>query len=120
MAGNFVNVAVGSGYDKVFEFNFDLFVKTYDLPPLPARIKVNHHSDIGLVDAHAESIGSHHDAHLVALPPGLLLVLSYLKIGELRSHFPEVPVLALTASATPEVVDDIMDKLVCRVRRAPT
>mgnify|MGYP001151783709 FL=1 len=37
MAGNFVNVAVGSGYDKVFEFNFDLFVKTYDLPPLPAR-----------------------------------------------------------------------------------
>lgn len=41
---------------------------------------------------------------------------SYLKIGELRSHFPEVPVLALTASATPEVVDDIMDKLLFRER----
>ena len=32
---------------------------------------------------------------------------SYLKIGELRSHFPEVPVLALTASATPEVAESI-------------
>lgn len=36
---------------------------------------------------------------------------SYLKIGELRGYFPSVPVLALTASATPEVVDDIMVRL---------
>ncbi len=36
---------------------------------------------------------------------------SYLKIGELRTHFPEAPVLALTASATPDVVSDIMDRL---------
>ena len=35
----------------------------------------------------------------------------YLRIGELREHFPEVPVLALTASATPKVVEDIQDKL---------
>lgn len=36
---------------------------------------------------------------------------SYLKIASLRNAFPEVPVLALTASATPEVTDDIMQQL---------
>ena len=36
---------------------------------------------------------------------------SYLKIVELRTFFPEVPVLALTATATPEVIDDIQEKL---------
>lgn len=41
---------------------------------------------------------------------------SYLKIGELRDLLPDIPVLALTASATPEVVDDIMDKLKFKTR----
>ncbi len=41
---------------------------------------------------------------------------SYLKIHLLREHFPGLPVLALTASATPEVVDDIMDRLSFRGR----
>lgn len=36
---------------------------------------------------------------------------SYLKIADLRSHLPGVPVLALTATATPRVADDIMEKL---------
>ncbi|WP_304647361.1 RecQ family ATP-dependent DNA helicase, partial [uncultured Muribaculum sp.] len=36
---------------------------------------------------------------------------SYLKISLIRELFPDIPVLALTASATPVVVDDIMDKL---------
>jgi ATP-dependent DNA helicase RecQ len=36
---------------------------------------------------------------------------SYLKIAEIRKHFPKVPVLALTATATPEVVSDIQEKL---------
>ncbi|MDE5595028.1 MAG: ATP-dependent DNA helicase, partial [Muribaculaceae bacterium] len=36
---------------------------------------------------------------------------SYLAISELRVLFPEAPMLALTASATPEVVADIADKL---------
>jgi ATP-dependent DNA helicase RecQ len=35
----------------------------------------------------------------------------YLKIAELRKHKPEVPVLALTATATQEVVADIQNKL---------
>ncbi len=36
---------------------------------------------------------------------------SYLNISRLRSMFQSVPVLALTASATPEVVNDIIEKL---------
>ncbi|MCH5246475.1 MAG: RecQ family ATP-dependent DNA helicase [Muribaculaceae bacterium] len=36
---------------------------------------------------------------------------SYLKIAEVRRQFPDAPILALTASATPKVVDDIMQRL---------
>jgi len=35
----------------------------------------------------------------------------YLEIAEIRKFFPAVPVLALTATATPEVVRDIQEKL---------
>lgn len=35
----------------------------------------------------------------------------YLKIAEIRQILSDIPVLALTATATPEVVDDIQDKL---------
>ncbi|MCL1850426.1 MAG: RecQ family ATP-dependent DNA helicase [Bacteroidetes bacterium] len=35
----------------------------------------------------------------------------YLEIAEIRKLFPKVPVLALTATATPEVVNDIQEKL---------
>ena len=36
---------------------------------------------------------------------------SYLRIAEVRRLFPDVPMLALTATATPVVVKDIMEKL---------
>lgn len=36
---------------------------------------------------------------------------AYLKISEVRSYFPKVPVIALTASATAEVREDIKEKL---------
>ena len=36
---------------------------------------------------------------------------SYLKIADIRQHLPGKPILALTATATPAVVDDIQDKL---------
>ncbi|MCK5823399.1 MAG: RecQ family ATP-dependent DNA helicase [Bacteroidales bacterium] len=36
---------------------------------------------------------------------------SYLKISEIRTLIPETPVLAVTATATPEVVEDIQEKL---------
>lgn len=38
----------------------------------------------------------------------------YLNIAEIRAFFPNVPVLALTATATPEVVTDIQEKLAFR------
>ncbi len=42
---------------------------------------------------------------------------SYLKIASLRKHIPEdVPFLALTASATPNVIDDIINRLEFRER----
>ena len=41
---------------------------------------------------------------------------SYLKIARLRKLAPDVPVLALTASATPAVVEDVFDKLEFRER----
>ena len=36
---------------------------------------------------------------------------SYLKIAEMRRYYPSVPLLALTATATPEVVADVMARL---------
>jgi len=39
---------------------------------------------------------------------------AYLKIGEMRRALSEVPCLAITASATPSVQDDIIDKLKLR------
>ena len=36
---------------------------------------------------------------------------AYLKIAEIRTLLPDVPVLALTATATPQVVDDIRQRL---------
>ena len=41
---------------------------------------------------------------------------SYLKIAELREMYPDVPIMALTASATPDVVADIKDKLAFRTQ----
>ncbi len=36
---------------------------------------------------------------------------SYMRIADLREIFPEVPFLALTATATPDVVDDVQERL---------
>ena len=36
---------------------------------------------------------------------------AYLKIAEIRELLPDIPVLALTATATPEVVTDIQARL---------
>ena len=41
---------------------------------------------------------------------------SYLEIAAVRKLFPDAPLLALTATATPEVVDDIMARLEFRGR----
>ena len=41
---------------------------------------------------------------------------SYLAIADIRKQLPEAPILALTATATPEVVDDIQEKLMFRAK----
>lgn len=41
---------------------------------------------------------------------------SYLKIADIRQLLPGKPILALTATATPAVVDDIQDKLLFRAK----
>jgi ATP-dependent DNA helicase RecQ len=41
---------------------------------------------------------------------------SYLQIATIRKYFPKVPLLALTATATSEVIDDIQDKLLFPVK----
>lgn len=42
---------------------------------------------------------------------------SYLHIADIRLLLPDVPVLALTATATPQVVDDIQQRLLFREKR---
>ncbi len=42
---------------------------------------------------------------------------SYLRIASVRQLFPDAPVLALTATATADVIDDIQDKLCFREKR---
>ncbi len=42
---------------------------------------------------------------------------SYLQIAKLRQYFPQIPVLALTATATSEVVDDIQSQLLFREKK---
>jgi ATP-dependent DNA helicase RecQ len=39
---------------------------------------------------------------------------AYLEIGNIRQHFPKVPLLALTASATKEVRDEIVERLLMK------
>lgn len=35
--GNFLNVAVGDGYNQVYDFNFNLFCKTFEYPIIPTH-----------------------------------------------------------------------------------
>lgn len=37
LLGNFLGVAVDSGYNQLYEFNFNLFCKKFELPPIPTH-----------------------------------------------------------------------------------
>ena len=39
--GNFLNVAIGEGYQQMLDFNFNLFCKTFNLPILPTHNSLN-------------------------------------------------------------------------------
>lgn len=37
LVGNFLNVAVGEGYNQLYEFSLENFCRTYSLPPVPTQ-----------------------------------------------------------------------------------
>lgn len=50
LAGNFLDVAVGCGYNEVYEFNFNLFCKRFSLPPIPTHSALTLLSQAGYID----------------------------------------------------------------------
>lgn len=50
LAGNFAGVAVGSGYECVFDFNFALFCERFGLPPVPTRSALNLLTQAGYIE----------------------------------------------------------------------
>jgi ATP-dependent DNA helicase RecQ len=50
LAGNFLNVPVGSGYNQVYDFNFNLFCTTYRLPVLATNSALKILSMAGYID----------------------------------------------------------------------
>ncbi len=67
-----------------------------------------HHMNVGLITVD--------EAHCIS-QWGYDFRPSYLKIADIRKEKPGVPVLALTATATPEVVDDIQERLLFEEKR---
>ena len=82
------------------------------------KIKFLYLSPEKLGQPHFQEMLSHFPINLIAVDEahcisqwGYDFRPSYLRISELRSWMPQVPVMALTATATPEVVQDIQEKL---------
>lgn len=50
LAGNFLDVAVGDGYNQIFEFNFNLFCHRFKLAPSPAHSALTLLSQAGYID----------------------------------------------------------------------
>ncbi len=50
LAGNFLDVAIGEGYNQVYEFNYNLFCQQYKLAPLPAHNALTILSQAGYID----------------------------------------------------------------------
>ncbi len=65
MAGNFLDVAVGGGYDQVFEFNFLRFCTVFKLPPAMADSALRLLTQAGYLD-YIDEIHSHSRIMIVA------------------------------------------------------
>ncbi len=48
--GNFLEVPVGEGYDKMYDFNFSLFCRTFSLPVLPTHSALKILTRAGYID----------------------------------------------------------------------
>lgn len=95
---------VNRAYDNCLYGNYKfLYISPERLSSEPFRMRLRHMRKICMITVD--------EAHCVS-QWGYDFRPSYLKIAELRRLIPyPVPVLALTATATPKVVDDIQDRL---------
>ncbi len=50
LTGDFLNVAVGEGYQRVYDFNFTLFCRTYKLPILPTHSALHILTQAGYIE----------------------------------------------------------------------
>lgn len=50
LAGNFLDVAVGDGYNNLYEFNFNLFCQRFKLAPIPALSSLSLLTQAGYID----------------------------------------------------------------------
>ena len=50
LTGNFLEVPLGSGYQKTYDFNFNLFCRTFKLPVLPAHNALHILTAAGYID----------------------------------------------------------------------
>ncbi len=50
LTGDFLNVAVGEGYERVYDFNFTLFCRTYKLPVLPTHSALHILTQAGYIE----------------------------------------------------------------------
>ena len=50
LAGVFLNVAVGDGWNRLYDFNFNIFCKKFSLPPVPARNALDILTQAGLIE----------------------------------------------------------------------
>lgn len=48
--GNFLGVSLGEGYQQMFDFNFNLFCRTFDLPVLPTHNALKILTQAGYID----------------------------------------------------------------------
>ncbi len=50
LTGDFLNVALGEGYQRVYDFNFTLFCRTYKLPVLPTHSALHILTQAGYIE----------------------------------------------------------------------
>ena len=50
LTGDFLNVALGEGYQRVYDFNFTLFCRTYKLPVLPTHSALHILTQAGCIE----------------------------------------------------------------------
>lgn len=116
--GNFLEVSIGEGYDKVYEFNLTQFLKTFDLKPAPTLSALRVLTRSGMLEF-SENFNSRsrvyftvekselYDIRLDALTDRVLQALLRSVTGLFADYIPIDEVrIAYTAHCTPQQVYD--------------